>query len=334
MKYILVDNSSIVHQAIFSWSAQKTRQVEQKLGEDSFILPSSYTYFMMLISLLKRVGVNKEDCVLLCCDGKNSWRKGFYKNYKAQREAFRKSYELIDWGKHYSGINRTIRQIDESTDFHIIWMSSIFNYLDLLNTPEGEKFLDIEQIDALDKEFGLESDDIIAIGVRLFSKNNECVIISKDADLEQLCVYPNTRFFSMNYKYKGGTGVYKPVNNGYKILEKKIRLGDKSDNIIVDKENDTERDKEIRKLIIDLINLPEWVSAPIEKILRNLPKKNSDFSKLPFPKSLALRFPQIYSPDKIVTYDECLQRIERKKVRLKNKKLREKKEKTMRKVIK
>jgi hypothetical protein len=333
MKYIFVDSGSLTHQAIFSWSAQKTRQVEQKLGADSFILPSSYTYFMMLISLLKRVGINKDDVILICSDGKNSWRKGFDKNYKAQREAFRKSYEFIDWQFHYSGINKVIKQIEESTDFHIIWMSSIYNYLDLLNTPEGEKYLNLEEIDSLEKEFGLEADDLIAVGVKNFSKDNECIIISKDADLEQLCVYPNTKFFSMNIKYKGGTGVYKPVDNGYKILEKKIRLGDKSDNIIVPEE-DTEKDKEIRKLIIDLINLPIWVENPIKNILERLPKKEYHFSNLPFPKSLALRFPDIYCSKNIITYEDSIKRVERKEVRIKNKKIKLKKEKTLRKLTK
>lgn len=328
-KVILVDNSSIIHQSIFSWNAQKKRQVENQLGEDSFILPSNYSYFMSLISLLKRIGVDKDDTIILAGDGRNSWRKAFDKNYKAQREDFRKSHELIDWGFHYKGIQKTIKQIEESTNFHIIWLSGMYNYLDLLNSEEGEKYLDLEQIDNLEIEFGLEADDIISVATKFFN-NKECVVITKDADMEQLCVRENVKFFSMNVKFRGGTGVYKQVDNGYKILEKKIRLGDVSDNIKVS-ENDTERDKEIRRLIIDLINLPKWVEDPIREILENLPKKENHFELLPFPNSLACRFPQIYANDKIITVEDSIKRAENKKKRAKNKKIKLKKQTTMRK---
>ena len=183
------------------------------------------------------------------------------------------------------------------------------------------------------QEYSVEADDVAAVCCKVF-KDKEIIMITKDKDWSMLCVEPIIKFFSMNVKYNGSKGVYQPIANGYKILDGKIRLGDKGDNIIVDKENDTEKDKEIRKLIIDLINLPSWVSSPIENILRNLPKKTCDFSKLPFPNSLALRFPQIYSPDKIITYEECIKRIERKETIAKNKKIKLKKEKTLRKVKK
>lgn len=328
-RYILVDNSSIIHQSIFSWNTQKKRQIENN-NEEGFILPSNYSYFMSLISLLKRIGVNKDDVIILVGDGRNSWRKAFDKNYKAQREDYRKSHDLIDWGYHYKGIQKTISQIEDATDFHLIWLSGVYNYLDLLNTEEGEKFLDVEEIDDLSIEFGLEADDVIAVATKVF-KDNECIIVSKDCDLEQLCVNPNVKIFSMNTKWKGGTGVYKIINNGYKILDKKIKSGDRSDNILIP-ENDTERDKEIRRLIIDLINLPEWVEKPIREVLENLPKKECNFDLLPFPRSLALRFPDIYKNDKVITYEDSIKRLERKKKSNKKKKLMKKKSSTMRKV--
>jgi hypothetical protein len=330
-KIIVCDLGSLTFQAIFgSYSQQKLRN-KGKISQESFIMPSNYLFFMSLISLLRRVGVSKEDSVLLVGDGKNSWRKIFDKNYKAQREDFRKKFE-INWQKEYSLISKTINDIDQSTDFHIIWLNSLFNGLDLINTPEGEKYLNVDEIDLL-TEYSVEADDIAGVCCKVF-KDKKIVLITKDLDWSTLCVNPNVKFFSMNTKYKGGTGVYKQIDNGYKVLEKKIRLGDVSDNILVDKENDTERDKEIRKLIIDLINLPEWVSRPIENVLRNLPQKICDFSKLPFQNSLAKRFPSIYSPEKIITYDECIKRLERKELIAKNKKLRLKKEKTLRKVDK
>lgn len=330
-KVILVDNSSIVHQSIFSWNAQKKRQIETK-NETGFILPSSYSYFMSLISLLKRVGVNEDDTVILAGDGRNSWRKAFLKEYKGQRKDFRESHDLIDWNYHYSKINQTVTAINNSTNFHIIWLSGIFTFLDLLNTPEGQNFLTENDFDDLMLEFGLEADDIIATACETF-QDKDCIVITKDADMEQLCVRPNVRFFSMNLKWKGGTGVYKPVENGYKILEKKIRLGDKSDNIIIP-ENDTEINQQIRKLIIDLIHLPEWVKNPINMILMNLPNKKINYSLLPYQNSLAKRFPQIYENDKIITYEDSVKRLERQTMRAKKKKEKLKNESNFRKLKK
>jgi len=331
-KVVVIDIGSLTFQSIFSAFSQQKLKNEGKLSEDAFVMPCSYLFFMSMVSLLKRIGLSKDDCVILAGDGKNSWRKAFDKNYKGQRQAIRDKFD-IDWATEYGKIQKVINQINEATDFHIVWISKLWNYLDLINTSEGEKFIDVEQIDNLSEEFSPEADDIAAICCQIF-KDNDIVLVTKDVDWEMLGVNSNVKIFSMNVKYKGGTGVYKPVDNGYKILETKIRLGDESDNIIVDKENDTEKDKEVRRLIIDLINLPKWVTEPIENVLRNLPKKSSDFSKLPFPQSLAKRFPQIYSPNKIITYEECVKRIERKVVMAKNKKLKLKKEKTLRKLNK
>jgi hypothetical protein len=326
----VLDLGSLTFQAIFSAFAQQKLRNEGKISEESFVMPCSYLFFMSLISLLKRIGCSKDDIIILAGDGKNSWRKAFDKNYKGQRDALRQKF-AINWIEEYQKIGKVINQIDEATDFHIVWISGLWNGLDLINTPEGEKYLNIEDLDLL-TEYSCEADDVAAVCCKVFSNTHEIILVTKDADWEMLTTYPNTKFFSMNTKYKGGTGVYKPVDNGYKVLEKKIRLGDVSDNILVDKENDTERDKEIRKLIIDLINLPEFVEKPIRNILNALVKKDSHFEKLPFPRSLALRFPDIYCSKNIITYQESLQRLERKKKMFKNKKAKLKKEKTMRKV--
>jgi len=329
-KVVCLDLGSIIHTAIFQNYAMLQKQQEGKIAEDAFIPSSSYNFMNSLISMLKRIGIAKDDIVIMAGDGRNSFRRAFYYPYKRQRKEFREKFD-IDWSVEYRKTNKTISQIADATNFSLIWESGTYNYLDLINTPEGEKYINVEEInEPLDVEFSLEADDIASV-VSSFYKDKEVILVTKDADWDMLTVKPNVKIFSMNTKWRGGTGVYKPIENGYKILEKKVRCGDVSDNILVDKENDTERDKEIRKLIIDLINLPEWVTKPIEDILKNLSKKETDFSLLPFQKSLARRFPQIYSTEKIITYEDCLKRLERKKVRIKNKKKKMKKTSTMRK---
>lgn len=332
-KIITIDLGSLTHQAIFGWNSLKQKEINGQLPDNAWIPPSHYTFFQMLISLLKRVGVSKEDTVILAGDGRNSWRKFFYPNYKKQRADFRESFKLIDWSKHYDKIGKVLKAIDEATNFHTIWLSNCWNVADILFSGEGQKFTDEDEIENVQLDYSPEADDVIAVCCKYF-KDKEIVIISKDADLEQLCTSERVKFFSMNTKWKGGTGVYKEVKNAYKILAKKIEKGDVSDNILPGETDDnSEKASQIRELIIDLNNLPKWVELPIIEVLNNLPEKSEDFSKLPFQQSLAKRFPQIYSKDKIITYEDSMKRMERKKVRAKNKKkkvLKEKK-KSMRK---
>lgn len=325
-KVILLDLGSLTHTCIFNWNSLKQKEINNQLPENTWIPPSHYTFTLSLISLLKRVGVSKEDTVILAGDGRNSWRKNFYPAYKAQRDEFRKSHELIDWKFHYSKINQTIEAINEATNFHIIWLSNLWNVADLLFSEEGQKFVNEDEIDET-LEYSPEADDIISVASRYFS-DKEIVIISKDADLEMLC-NERVKFFSMNTKWKGGTGIYKEVANPYKILAKKIEKGDISDNILPGKTDDnSEKAQQIRELIIDLMNLPKWVENPIIEVLKNLSEKKEDYSKLPFQNSLAKRWHQIYEGKNIITYEDSMARMERKKVRAKNKKEKLKKEKT------
>jgi len=324
-KCIIIDLGSLTHHAIFAWNSLKQKEVNNQLPENTWIPPSHYTFFQMLISLLKRVGVNKDDVVILAGDGRNSWRKFYYRNYKAQRQEFRESHELIDWSFHYRKIGEVIQAIDEATNFHIIWLSNLWNVADLLFAEEGQKFVNENEVDDESLAYSPEADDIASIASRYY-KDKEIILVTKDADWEMLITDSRIKFFSMNTKWKGGTGVYKEVNNPYKILATKIEKGDISDNILPNKTDDnSEKAQQIRELIIDLIHLPKWVEEPIVEILKNLPKKEEDFSKLPFSNSLAKRFPDIYKKDKIITYEDSM---ERKKVKAKNKKEKLKKEKT------
>lgn len=323
MKIILIDNSVILNRAILAWSAQQKFKHEGKIKKDAFVNSSTYTYFQIMIGLLKRVGVDKDDKVLLICDGRNSFRKAFYEPYKGQRRALREANNFVNWMEHWDNINKVTQQIDKATNFNVIFINKIWNWLDLLQTEDGKKYIDESRILDWSEEFSPEADDVIATAVQYY-KNNECIIISSDADLKQLLVLPNVKFFTVMKKYQSKRGMYAVGENGYKILEKKLKSGDVGDNIIVDKNIVySEKDKEIRKLIIDLINLPKWVQEPIIKILEDLPQKERHYEYLPFQKSLARRFPEIYIKKNVLTYEKCLQLEEKKK----NKKLTDKEKK-------
>lgn len=149
-------------------------------------------------------------------------------------------------------------------------------------------------------------------------------IIVHNCDLYQLSYFENVKIWSFNLKkIKQGTGGYAQIKSPLSIIADKVRLGDLSDNIIVDKIADTELEQKRREFIINLLDLPEWVYNPIAEVLKSLPKKEIFKEKLPYPTSLAIRFWEIYKEDKIVTFEYCKELMAKREVR-KKKKQREK----------
>lgn len=314
-KVIVIDEGVLTHKSINAWGATKKKILDGVLPEEHFLPPASYVWFMMAISVLKRIGVNKDDLILIARDKTRSFRKFFYPNYKAQRWEQREEKEHIDWRYHYSVIDKFLEQIEESTNWHVIWMPKCWKGADLLFSEPGEKFIDENEleIDSLNNWYGTEADDCIAVASKYYS-DREVIFASIDADLDQLCVRENTKFFTLTQKFRAGTGVYKQVDNGYEVLSKKIEKGDKSDNIIPGVTDDnSELAFNLRELIIDLINLPEFVEKEIVEVLKNLPEKETHYDLLPFQNSLAKKFSQIYEKDKIVTFEDSIKFFERKK---------------------
>ena len=314
-KVLIIDEGVMTMKSIMAWGATKKKILDGSIPESTFLPPVSYMWFMMVIGILKRIGVNRDDIVIVARDKTRSWRKFFYPNYKAQRWEQRNEQSHIDWKHHYGVIDKFLDQIQKSTNWHVIWEPNLCNGVDLLFTEEGQRLLNEDEIDEnlYLKNWGAEADDIIACASKYYS-DREVIFASIDADLDQLCVRDNTKFFVLTQKFRGGKGVYKQIANGYDVLSKKIEKGDVSDNIkpgITD--NNTVNDQEVRKLIIDLINLPEFVEEKLFKVFENLPEKEVDYDALPFPNSLGLKFVQIYDKDKIVTVEDSIKFFERKK---------------------
>lgn len=281
-KVILLDAS------VFSFKAAFTYELALKYHKgDDYVLSSDYTYLNMIISCLKKINVDENTTVILCIDDK-SWRKEFYSPYKAQRKEAREKHKLLNWDEHFQKVNRINETLDYATPFHV------------LRIPR------------------CEADDIIAVACRVF-KNDEIIIASIDSDLQQLCQYPNVKFFSGNFKMTGGKGGYIAVENPLGILDKKCRLGDKSDNILVDK-NEDEEDANLRKSIVTLLELPDFIENHITEVLQNLPIKNEiKWEQLPFQKSLAKRFKDIFDPQFKIEYDYCIKLQEKRIIRKKKK---------------
>lgn len=312
-KIILLDGGYLTASAILQFGGNQKKILAGILPKTFFNPPVGYTFFQKTLGLLKRVGVDKDDTIILALDKTKSFRKLFYPLYKAQRKGLRDDQDHIDWAFHYTQIDKVVEQIKESTDWHVMWFPWCWNTADLFFTKEGQEFLKEEEIEKWDEWYGLEADDIIAYATEYF-QDKEVIIVATDADLQMLCAKPNVKFFSPLVKCKAGKGAYKLVDNGYKILADKIEKGDKSDNIIPGETDDNSPEAlRKRELIIDLLNLPEFVKDKLKEEFDKLEPKQLIPENLPFQKSLACKFNDIYKPDKIITYDESLKYHEKRK---------------------
>lgn len=275
-KIILIDSSSISFRSILNYMTQ----LEKNKGSNKFIDSPQHSYYISLISRLKKIGVDNNTIMIVALEGK-SWRKNFYGPYKANRP------DYTAWKPYFEKINYVNQCLEEATNWHFL------------------------------RDWNSECDDIIAVACKYF-KDDEKIIISSDGDLKQLCYYPNTNFFASHIKCKGSNGCFIKVDNPLNTLATKIRVGDKGDNIIVEKGVVyTEEDVALRTMIIDLLNLPEFVEKPIRELLSNLPKKELNLDKLPNFKNCKEKFLQIYDDKYKVTPEYCYslleKRVERKK---------------------
>jgi hypothetical protein len=291
--------------------------------------PGRLAYSMMLSSL-KLIGVDRDDLVIVACDGRNNWRKLKDVAYKGTRKQKLEDSE-IDWKSVWKSCDELLERLDISTNWHII---------------------------KIDK---LEADDIMAVGARYFW-NKEVVLVTYDSDLEQcwhyntvsecckapvktedankICCkchqitkticYNRVKIFSQHPKAKR----YKtmPDNfNVYEVLAKKTKQ-EKTDDLISEVQNEEEFD--IRTELVDLIHLPNWVKEAVKDRLRGLSsQKPSNLSALPFyrygkldrwGKSGIDSFNEIYGKERIITYEQSKQMVEVKKQRKARKATREK----------
>lgn len=259
-KIVFIDFGIFMFRAIFSW--RKNRD----------IIPT-YTTLNMILSSLAKVGINKEDKVIIAVDSpEGSWRRDLDGQYKSNRKENRESYEDIDWEYLFVKFNNMISRLDLSTPFNIITLPKI------------------------------EADDIISVGVRFFS-DKECIIISYDSDFEQLLSLKNVKIFSPLSKK------YKIVKDPFKSLVSKINK-ESTDNLLTPVLN--EQDFDTRQTLVNLLNLPEYIESEIEKTLKQLPEQKSyNIELFPF-QSLIKRMNNLDNIKNIVKYSDSLKKKRKK----------------------
>ena len=283
-KVILLDVS------VMSFKAAFQAELAAKYKRDGgFILPSHYTYFSSIIAALKKINVEEGDTVILTVDSK-SWRKELSSDYKGNRKENREKHQLIDWDAHFSKCSEINDRVNYATPFHVIAVPRC------------------------------EADDIISVACRTF-KDREIIIASIDSDLQQLCYYDNVKFFSLNFKTPKGKGGYLKISKeeALKILNKKVMKGDVSDNIIV-YPTDDENDAELRRILVNLLELPKDIEQSISEVLKNLPDKQGiKWDALPFKDTLGKRLGDIFDPKFKVGYEYCLKLQEKRVIKKKKK---------------
>jgi len=220
---------------------------------NSAIIPT-YTYLRMIIGYFKKIGVTLDDKVIIAEDF-GSWRKEIDSNYKRQRKALREQRESPEWWQiNYDDFNKFIPKLNKCLPWHFC------------------------------RAYKIESDDWASVAVR-FIDAEEKILISADADWQQLCVLPNVKIFSPYTK------AYKIIKNPEQILLNKIR-GDKVDNLLTVPQTEAEWEK--RKMIVDLLSLPLHIEQMIRPVIETLPEKKLYLHKMPY-KSCRIELEKMYN---------------------------------------
>lgn len=253
---------------------------------------TKYQILNMMVSHLKKIGLNKNDIIIVAKDkirgiDGGCWRFAYEKEYKHGRADAREKS-----GRNWNLIWQQVEELQEELE----WI--------------GIKFIELPTF---------EADDIMAV-LPMIIKDKEIILITTDGDLEQCFVYPNVKIFSPKREYKTGKGAYKIKPDNFdinKFIAKKIRK-EVSDGL--DKEIVTEEDYDNRKICVDLINLPDFVVQPLTEIIKATKfTPNYDWEEMPYYDKFMHRIEQAYKKEGIMTYEECVDYYAKKELKKKKK---------------
>lgn len=154
-------------------------------------------YSILKNGILKYIEQFSPDRVFVCIDSPKTWRKEYYKDYKASRKIKRdKKKDTVDWNKFFNFIDDFKIEMEENFPFYVL------------------------------QSEGLEADDIISFLVRHpHHVDNEKICLTNDNDYIQLLRFPNTKVFNHM------KGSYYECDTPKLQLEIKLLTGDKKDDV-------------------------------------------------------------------------------------------------------
>ena len=172
--------------------------------------------------------------LFICCDGKHSWRREFFPQYKAMRKSGRES-SSVKWSEIFEMFNQLKEEIKENFPYRVI------------------------QVDTA------EADDIIGtLVIRKRKEGEKTLIISSDKDFIQLQMNDNV------FQYSPTTKKFLNGVDPQEYLKEHILRGDKGDGIPNVLSGDNAIVDRIRQSPITKKNLELWMngSLPSEHALR------------------------------------------------------------------
>ena len=182
--------------------------------------------------------------LVICCDGKHSWRRKFFPQYKAMRKSGRKT-SSVDWSEIFEMFNQLKREIKENFPYRVI------------------------EVDTA------EADDIIGtLIIRQREKGEKVLIISSDKDFIQLQREENVSQYSPATK-KFLNGV-----DPQEYLREHILRGDKSDGIPNVLSDDDCIVSGIRQVPLTKKNLKLWMNGSLPKEHAQRHERNTELIDL------------------------------------------------------
>lgn len=199
---------------------------------------NSQTNDLIELPLLRHIALNNVmsykakfspslDEMIICCDGRDYWRKSIFPNYKQNRKKAHEESDF-DWNQFFEHFNQIKTEIKTELPFRVMEVN------------------------------GCEADDVIAVLCKLNCPHEkEIIIVSSDKDLIQIqdSICPKVKQWSPHHK--------KFINlstNDYSLFEHVVRgdSGDGVPNIFSD--DDVFLDKNKRSKPIRSSSITEWES--------------------------------------------------------------------------
>lgn len=165
---ILVDFSALMHQCIFSTvKLLDPKVVNNYYVTSEFIGPVKYTILDRLFEVQEK---NKSvyGNMVICIDKtqSGSWRKAFYKGYKASRKTDREA-SLINYSEVFQDMNNLIQHLDSDTPWKVVSVDTA------------------------------EADDVILCLSKAYAQTEKILIISSDKDMIQAQKFGDVKQYSL-----------------------------------------------------------------------------------------------------------------------------------------